>query len=102
MSKRSRYSAEKKVRILREHLENQVPVSDLCRRHGIHPNLFYKWKKDLFESALETFSGKHKNGKSALERKNEQFSNKITDMREVIAWLTEENLKLRKNEFGEI
>ena len=67
-----------------------------------HPNLFYKWKEDLFESALETFSGKHKNGKSALERKNEQFSNKITDMREVIAWLTEENLKLRKNEFGEI
>ncbi|MFQ5604768.1 MAG: transposase [bacterium] len=59
MSKRSRHSAEKKVRILREHLENQVPVSELCQRYGIHPNLFYKWKKDLFErasvSSMKTF-----------------------------------------------
>lgn len=102
MSKRTRYTAEQKVRILREHLENQVPVSELCQRHGIHPNLFYKWKKDLFESAIETFSGKHKNSKNATERRNEKLISKITDMREVISWLTEENLKLRKNEFGEI
>ncbi len=102
MSKRTRYTAGQKLRMLREHLENQVPVSEICQRHEIHPNLFYKWKKDLFESALESFSGKHKNGKSALARRNEKLNSKITDMREVISWLTEENLKLRKNEFGEI
>lgn len=102
MSKRKHYSAKEKVRILREHLENQVPVSEICQQHGIHPNLFYKWKKQLFEGALDIFSGSHKNGKSAIERKNEQMKTKLSEMREVISWLTEENLKLRKNDFGEI
>lgn len=101
MSKRTRHTAEQKIRMLREHLENQVPVSEICQRHEIHPNLFYKWKKDLFESALESFAGKHKNGKRALDRRHEKLNSKISDMREVIAWLTQENLKL-KNEFGEI
>jgi transposase-like protein len=102
MSKRTRYSAKEKVQILREHLENQVPVSEICQRYAIHANMFYKWKKQLFEGALNTFAGEHTNGKGALERKNEQLKGKLSDMREVISWLTEENLKLRKNEFGEI
>ena len=31
MSKRKRYTATQKVKILCEHLENQVPVSELCK-----------------------------------------------------------------------
>ena len=102
MSKRKRYPATQKVKILREHLENQVPVSELCKRHGIQPTVFYNWKKQLFEGALETFNGSHKNGKNATERKNKQLKSKLTEMREVISWLSEDNLKLRKNEYGEI
>jgi len=102
MSRRKRYSATQKVRILREHLENQVPVSELCKRYDIHPTVFYCWKKQLFEGALDTFSGSHRNSKSATERKNEQLNSKLGSMREVITELSEENLKLRKNEFGEI
>lgn len=102
MSRRRRYSATQKVKILREHLENQVPVSELCKRHDIQPTVFYGWKKQLFEGALETFSGSHKKRKSVVERKNEQLSSKLSSMREVITELSSENLKLRKNEFGEI
>ena len=102
MSKRNRYSAKQKVRILREHLENQIPISELCERYHVHPNMFYNWKKQLFEGALDTFSGSHKNGKSAVERENVKLKGKLGNMREVITELTEENLKLRKNEFGEI
>ena len=37
---RRHYSPEKKVEILREHLKNKVPVSELCEKYGIHPNMF--------------------------------------------------------------
>ncbi len=39
---RKRHSSVKKVEILREHLENQIPISELSRRYGINPNLIYK------------------------------------------------------------
>lgn len=48
MNRRSRYTAEARVRILREHLENQISVSELSERYNIHPNMVYKWKKELF------------------------------------------------------
>jgi len=57
MSKQKRiFIAEQKVKILREHLDNQVPVSELCERYGIQLNSFYTWKKKLFEGALQTFT----------------------------------------------
>jgi transposase-like protein len=31
---------EQKASILREHLIERTPVSDLCDKHGIHPTLF--------------------------------------------------------------
>lgn len=102
MSKRKHYSSELKVKILREHLENGVSVPELCERYTIHPNMFYKWKKQLFEQASSIFSGSHTNGKTRVDKKAEKLQAKLTRMREVIAELTEENLKLRKNEFGEI
>ena len=44
MEKRRRhYSPEQKVAILREHLIEQLPVSELCEKHQIHPTLFYHW-----------------------------------------------------------
>ena len=42
MSKpRQPYSAQDKVAILRLHLLEKKPVSDLCDQYGIHPTLFY-------------------------------------------------------------
>jgi hypothetical protein len=33
------------VAILREHLFEHMPVSDLCDKHKRHPTLFYRWQK---------------------------------------------------------
>ena len=52
------FTAEFKVQLLREHLENQVPMAKICEQHNINPNIFYLWKKDLFNGALNTFSNK--------------------------------------------
>jgi transposase-like protein len=46
-----------------EHLKNKVPVSELCEKYSIHPNLFYTWENQLFEGGIEIFSRGHaKNG----------------------------------------
>ena len=41
MSKRKRVMAEQKVAIVRRHLVEKVPVSDLCDELDIHPNQYY-------------------------------------------------------------
>jgi len=41
--KRSRFSEEKIIAILREQ-EAGSPTADVCRKHGISSGTFYKWK----------------------------------------------------------
>jgi putative transposase len=41
--KRSRFSEEQIVAILKEH-EAGLPVADLCRKHGVSDASIYKWK----------------------------------------------------------
>ena len=47
---RRTFSASEKVTILRRHLLDKVPVSNLCDEHGLNPTVFYRWQKDLFEN----------------------------------------------------
>jgi transposase len=49
-NKHKNYSAQEKVRILRLHLIEKEPVSDICDRHGLNPNVFYRWQKVFFEN----------------------------------------------------
>ena len=41
--RRSRFSEEQIIGILKEH-ESGIPVSDLCRKHGVSDASIYKWK----------------------------------------------------------
>ncbi|MBD3374665.1 transposase [candidate division KSB1 bacterium] len=98
---RKRYSPEEKIRILREHLDNNVSVSELSEQYDLHPGMIRNWKKELFEGALDTFSSKHKNRKSK-NSKESHLEKKVSSMQEVITELTTENVKLRKKYHGEI
>ncbi len=55
---RKHYTAEEKVAILRRHLLDKVPISDLCEEHGLQPTVFHRWQKELFENGAATFQGK--------------------------------------------
>lgn len=52
---RKHYAAEEKVAILRRHLAEQVPVSELCDNLGLQPTVFYRWQKGFFEDGAAAF-----------------------------------------------
>lgn len=90
---RKQYSPAEKAGILREHLIDRVPVSDLCDKHGIHPTLFYQWQRTLFENLPVLFErgpGKSANGRiDALQRK-------LAHKDQVIAAIMEDFIAVKK------
>ena len=52
---RRQHSPQDKVRILRLHLFEEKPISELCEPEGIHPTLFYQWQKAFFENGAAAF-----------------------------------------------
>jgi len=52
---RRHFTPEQKASIIREHLLDKVPVSELCDKHGLQPTIFYRWQKELFEKRALVF-----------------------------------------------
>jgi transposase-like protein len=94
---RKHYSAEQKVAILRRHLLDKVPVSDLCEEHGLQPTVFYRWQKEFFENGAVAFQQKGRpNGQPEQER-IAYLENKIQTKDEVLAELMAEHVALKKS-----
>jgi transposase len=47
---RKHYTPEEKVAILRRHLVEGVPISDLCDERGLQPTVFYRCQNEFFET----------------------------------------------------
>jgi transposase len=93
---RQYHSAQEKAEILREHLIEKTPVSELCDKHGIHPTVFYRWQKKMFESLPELFKcGRGAKG-STLTRQNEALKAKLGQKDMVIAEIMEDFIKVKK------
>ena len=54
---RRRYTAEDKIRIILEGMKREVSVAELCRKEGIHPNIYYIWVKDFMEAGKSRLQG---------------------------------------------
>ena len=94
--KRRKWTAKEKLRIVLTCLQPGVEVSEVCRREGINPTMFYNWKKRLMASAGQVFEEKPK--KRDLER--ERAEREMSRLKDVIAEITAENLELKKTLSG--
>jgi transposase len=54
---RWKFTAEEKTRIVLEGLRGEASIADLCRKEGIHPTMYYKWRKALLEAAKRQLNG---------------------------------------------
>ena len=88
---RRHFSGTEKVAILKRHLVDKVPVSDLCDELDIYPNQFYAWLKDFFENGHLAFANgrKSKAVEEAKDQKIQQLEAKLTRKNEVMAELME-------------
>ena len=94
--KRRRWTAGEKLRIVLTCMQPGVEVSEVCRREGINPTMYYTWKKKLLSSASQVFDEKPR--KRDLER--ERGERELTRLKDVIAEITAENLELKKTLSG--
>lgn len=102
--KAKKYSAEEKVMILREHLEKNVPISNLSDQHGLSPNVIYLWKKQLFEGATALFerkSNKPEREESKYKERIKELEHKLSGRENLISDLVTDLIETKKKHFGE-
>jgi transposase len=104
-NKRRKFSPEEKVRLLRLHLVEKVPVSDICDQHGLNPNVFYRWQQQFFENGSAAFE---KAGKCRTDSQSKKLLEKVAKLQaklaikdEVIAEIMASHVQLKKS-LGEV
>jgi transposase-like protein len=100
---RRHFAGAEKVAILKRHLLDKVPVSDLCDELHIYPNQFYGWLKEFFENGHVVFDNgrKAKAVDDGKDKKIEQLEARLTRKNEVMAELMEAHTELKKT-LGEL
>jgi transposase len=102
---RKNYTPQEKVAILRRHLIEKEPVSDICEKLELQPTVFYRWLKEFFEHGAAAFeqrsNGNGKKHRDKQEARIAKLEEKIRTKNEVLAELMEEHVILKKT-FGEI
>ena len=99
---RRHFDGAQKVAILKRHLVDKVPVSDLCDELDIHANQIYDWLKKFFENGHAAFGSdrKSKADDNAKDQKIEKLEAKLVRKNEVMAELMEA-LTEEKKRIGE-
>ncbi len=70
---RRKFTAEEKIRIVLEGLRGEESITDLCRKEGIHPTMYYKWSKSFLESGKRQLNG---------DTVREASSNEVKELRD--------------------
>ena len=82
------WTPEQKFSIIMEHHNDRVPVSNLCRKHTLSPQLFSRWRDEFIENGKNIFV-KQENPDSLLLRE-------INDYKRLVAELILANEELQK------
>jgi transposase-like protein len=95
---RRKFKAEEKIRIVLEGLRGEESISELCRREGIAPSIYYKWSKEFLEAGKQRLMGDTKRQATSpevggLRRENAQ-------LKELVADLSLKNVVLKKSLAG--
>lgn len=95
---RRKFTGEEKMAILRRHLVEKLPVSDVCDQAGINPTLFYRWQKELFENGASAFGRRTDDTRDRkLEEKVASLEQKLAHKDEVIAEIMADHVRLKKS-----
>jgi len=94
---RKHFTATDKVKLLRRHLVEKVPVSQVCDDAGIQPTQFYRWQQIFFENGAAAFDRQSKSETSERTQQISFLESKLHRKDEVLAELMEEHVALKKS-----
>jgi putative transposase len=96
---RKHFTPEEKVAILRRHLVDKVPVSELCEELSLRPTVFYRWQKELFENGAAAFQSQERPHRQVEEKQKriEFLEKKVRTKDEVLAELMAEHVAQKKS-----
>jgi len=100
---RRHFTPEQKVALLRLHLLEKKPVSDICQENNLSVNLFYLWQKQFFDNGTAAFDNpgkRRKPGQDAKDKTIAALQEKLQRKNEVLSELMEEHVQLKKERGG--
>ena len=92
---RRKFTAEEKIRVVLEGLRGEIPVSELCRKHGIPSSAYYKWSKAFLDAG--------KNGltkdthRDATTDEVRRLKEENASLRTAVAEIILENQRIKKS-----
>ena len=92
---RRKIPADTKWQILKEGRSTNLAISQVCEQYQISPTLFYQWERIAERGARQALQGQPR-GRKKLRPSEEALLNEIQRLREVIAEISSENLRLKK------
>jgi len=93
---RRTFTPEEKVQVLRQHLIENVPISDVCDQNGLNPTVFYRWQKEFFENGAAAFERRGNARERTLRAKLGDLEVKLATKDEVIAEIMTSHIQLKK------
>lgn len=98
---RRHFSPAEKATILRRHLADKVPISELCEEYQIQPSLVYIWQRQAFDHLDAVFQEGRPARADVARATREQarvaaLEAKLATKDAVIAEVSEEYLALKK------
>ena len=92
---RRRFSAEEKIRIVLEGLRGEIPVTQLCRREGIQPSIYYKWSKAFLDAGKNGLTRDTQRNASVPKVRHLKEENEA--LKQAVAEMVLENQRLKKS-----
>src|SRR3954463_6248638 len=92
---RRHFSAEEKIRVVREGLRGEESIAELCRRQGIASSLYYGWSKEFLDAGKKRLAGD--TARAATSDEVKDLRREAQALKEAVADLTLENRMLKKN-----
>jgi len=96
---RRHFSAEDKIRIVIAGLRGEDSIADLCRKEGIHQNLYYRWSKEFLEAGKKRLAGD--TVREATSHEVKALRAETRQLKEALAEATLENRLLKKSVIGD-
>lgn len=87
--KKKKRSAQEKLMIVLEGIQNKVPLGELCSRHQITQSQYYQWRDRLLKHGSGIFDY------GGPDKENERLRKEVTELKAFVGELT---VELKKTE----